>query len=200
MADSAKAAARISTPSRPSERDRPSPDAPAPILVLGVGNPSRGDDALGPQLIGRLQRRQAEGRLAGVDLLTDFQLQIEHSLDLCGRERVIIVDAAMGLQQAFRLTPVEPASALSWTTHSLTPAGLASLFAALFGPLPRLEQLAIGAQAFALGDGLSQRAARNLERAFDALIEEFEPLPAATVGAGRLIQDETPGRRRRSDQ
>jgi hydrogenase maturation protease len=62
-------------------------------LVLAVGNPSRGDDALGPALLERL--RDAGVDAAGdVELLTDFQLQIEHALDLQGRQAVLFVDAA----------------------------------------------------------------------------------------------------------
>ena len=65
----------------------------APLLVLAVGNPSRGDDALGPLL---LERLQADGWDAGgqVELLCDFQLQVEHTLDLQGRSAVLLVDAA----------------------------------------------------------------------------------------------------------
>ena len=70
--------------------------SPAPLLVLGVGNPSRGDDALGPLFIERaaeaLKERVAAGEL---ELLTDFQLQIEHALDLEGRRRVVFVDASL---------------------------------------------------------------------------------------------------------
>jgi hydrogenase maturation protease len=148
---------------------------PAPILVFGVGNPSRGDDALGPLLIERLQALQADGRLPDVELLTDFQLQVEHTLDLCERQRVIIVDAAVDLDVPCRLTPVEPAPGSSWSTHSLSPAALASLFGSLFGALPRLEQLAIGAESFALGDDLSVLATRHLECALTCLLDELEP-------------------------
>ena len=54
---------------------------PAPRLVIGIGNPSRGDDAIGPLAVERLEALA----LPGVELLTDFQLQVEHALDLIGR-------------------------------------------------------------------------------------------------------------------
>jgi len=62
----------------------------APVLIIGIGNPSRGDDALGPLAAQRL----AELALPGVEVLTDFQLQVEHALDLLGRREAIFVDAA----------------------------------------------------------------------------------------------------------
>ncbi|MCC7218819.1 MAG: hydrogenase maturation protease, partial [Burkholderiales bacterium] len=61
----------------------------APFLVIGIGNPSRGDDALGPLLVERIEAMD----LPGVECLTDFQLQVEHALDLVGREQVVFVDA-----------------------------------------------------------------------------------------------------------
>jgi hypothetical protein len=48
-----------------------------PILVFAWGNPSRGDDALGPLFAERIE---ALG-LPGVECLTDFQLQVEHALE-----------------------------------------------------------------------------------------------------------------------
>ncbi|MBL9110068.1 MAG: hypothetical protein JNM74_12375, partial [Myxococcales bacterium] len=53
----------------------------APVLVIGIGNPSRGDDALGPAVVARLEEL-LRAELAGgqVETLVDFQLQIEHTL------------------------------------------------------------------------------------------------------------------------
>jgi len=64
----------------------------APVLVLAVGNPSRGDDALGPELAARLEA----AALPGVEVIVEFQLQVENALDLVGRERVIFIDAGTG--------------------------------------------------------------------------------------------------------
>ena len=61
----------------------------APILIFTYGNPSRGDDALGPAMYDLLVKHQREtSELGRVELLTDFQLQIEHAVDLQGRESV----------------------------------------------------------------------------------------------------------------
>jgi len=67
--------------------------AVAPLLVLAVGNPSRGDDALGPMLLEALHAEGIDGD-GQVELLGDFQLQIEHVIDLRGRRAVLFVDAA----------------------------------------------------------------------------------------------------------
>ena len=88
-----------------------------PDLIFTWGNPSRGDDALGPALYELLQQEN----LNGVDLLTDFQLQIEHSIDLEGRKRVLFVDASTSANAPFELTRLQPEQDTSYTTHAMSP-------------------------------------------------------------------------------
>lgn len=157
----------------------------APILVIGVGNPSRGDDAIGPRVIAGLQAWQDAGRLAGVALLSAFQLQPEHVLDLAARRRIIVVDAAVGLAEPCRLAAVGLDAAdraragsrhglqLGWTSHQLGPSALLALYRALYGEPPRLELLAVGAQSFDLGADLSATARANLGLALERLRVEL---------------------------
>lgn len=134
----------------------------APRLVLGVGNPSRGDDALGPLLLDRLE---AQG-LRGVECLTDFQLQVEHALDLVGRESVIFVDATVEGEGPFAFQAVEPRRDASATTHALSPAAVLDTYAHVTGlPLPSAHVLAIRGYVFELGAPLSERASANLDAA-----------------------------------
>jgi hydrogenase maturation protease len=141
-----------------------------PILIFACGNPSRGDDALGPALLERVAQRQAEGRFADCDLLTDFQLQVEHALDLIGRARVVFVDAAAFGPDACALTPVVPAPALTYTTHAMTPGGVLRVLAQIHaGPPPLAWLLAIRGYAFDLGEPLSPGALANLGAALALL-------------------------------
>ena len=171
-------------------RCRASGDRTAPVLVIGIGNPSRGDDALGPVLISRLQQWQDAGWLEDVELLNDFQLQIEHVLDLADRERVIVVDAAASLDAPYRLLPIStetmdsgstPAAVLGWTTHRLAPNALLALYRSLHGEPPPLDLLAIGGCSFELGAALSAKAAANLEVATEWLLFELQCLPTCTA-------------------
>ncbi len=136
---------------------------PNPVLIFGYGNPSRGDDALGPLLLERLQARPLPGPPS---LLTDFQLQIEHALDLTGRQRVLFVDASADAPAPFRYGPLQPALDPSFTTHALTPAALLHVYGQLGqGPPPPCRMLAIRGYRFDLGAPLSPAAERNLARA-----------------------------------
>lgn len=136
-----------------------------PILIIGVGNPSRGDDALGPLLIERLQTL----RLPGVELLTDFQLQVEYALDLQDRLQVIFVDASVNTTPPFTFTPVHATEDDSFSSHALSPGAVLHAYRKLLGVPPASAVLAIHGEAFELGESLSGAAARNLEAAIEWL-------------------------------
>jgi hydrogenase maturation protease len=139
------------------------------LLVMACGNPSRGDDALGPLLVERLGLDAGLQR-AGVTTLTDFQLQIEHVLDLSGRERVIFVDAAMSGPEPFAFVPLRPSPDASYSTHALSPGALLWLYRKVTGEEPPPARLiAVRGYGFELGAPLTQRASANLERALGFL-------------------------------
>ncbi|WP_295882276.1 hydrogenase maturation protease [uncultured Thiohalocapsa sp.] len=153
----------------------PEPDpgqagARAPRLVIGVGNPARGDDAIGPLLLQRLRDQLAGDPCAGeVALLDAYQLQPEHALDLRGRRETIIVDAAAAGTAPFTHTRVVPEPTPTITTHSLSPAALAGMHQRLFGSAPALTVLAVRGERFELGAPLSAHATRHLAAALDWL-------------------------------
>ena len=142
---------------------------PAPILVIGIGNPSRGDDALGPLALERL----AALELPDVELLADFQLQVEHALDLEGRREVIFIDASVAAAAPFEFGPVAPAADASATTHALSPAAVLDTYRRVIGVPPPARVLAIRGQAFELGDPLSARAAKHLDLAVAMLAQRL---------------------------
>lgn len=144
----------------------------APTLVFACGNPSRGDDALGPLLIERLSAgpESRQDRDQAFDLLWDFQWQVEHALDLKGRRRVVLVDAALSGPEPYAFMPVTPEPVLGITTHALSPGGLLRVYLAVVGgPLPDCRLLAVRGYGFELGAGLSAGAAANLAAAEQCL-------------------------------
>ena len=144
--------------------------AAAPFLLIGIGNPSRGDDAIGPLIIERLEGQ----RLPGTELLTDFQLQVEHALDLVGRDEVIFIDAAVSGPEPFSFAPVTPAEDASTSTHTLSPAAvLDALQRVTEARQPAAYVLAVRGYGFELGAPLSEKAAENLEAALRMLISRL---------------------------
>lgn len=133
------------------------------ILIFGYGNLSRGDDALGPLLIEYIQKNAA---FTGLDLITDFQLQIEHALDLEGRDLVLFVDAAVDCDQPFELNRLAPEQDKSYTTHAMSPASVLSVFQRVVHKQPPPCFLfSVQALSFELGDDLSDQARVNLSLA-----------------------------------
>ena len=140
--------------------------ARAPVLVLAVGNPSRGDDALGPELAARLEA----AAIPGVEVITEFQLQVENALDLDGRERVIFVDAGTGTPGPFELRRITAAADFLHTSHAISPeAVLATYRRVTDKEPPEAWVLCVRGESFELGEGLSAGAAANLEAAWERL-------------------------------
>ena len=136
-------------------------------LVFAWGNPSRGDDALGPRFIEGLEALAVSHpewqRFAA---LTDFQLQIEHALDLRGRQRVLFVDASVACTAPFAVSSIGPARDASFSSHALTPQALLQVYRDVDGDEPPPAQLlAIRGERFELGEGLSASARAHLDAA-----------------------------------
>ena len=139
----------------------------AATLVFAWGNPSRGDDALGPSFAAALQDSAAGNPHWGdFECLTDFQLQIEHALDLRHRRRVLFVDASLSCAPPFSVTPLVPARDTSFSTHALSPQAVLQVFRDIEGTEPPPAQLlAIRGTRFELGEDLSPAAREHLAAA-----------------------------------
>ncbi len=135
--------------------------------MLAVGNPSRGDDAVGPLLAERLQALA----LPGVDVLVDFQLQVEHALDVAGRERVIFIDACVDADQPWVLREPVADARYAHTSHALSPSQVLETHRRVVGgDAPPAFLLGIRAGCFELGAELSADAARACEAAWPTLL------------------------------
>ena len=133
---------------------------PKPVLLFGYGNLSRGDDALGPLLLEYVERHCG---LDAIEILSDFQLQIEHALDLDNRRLVLFVDASIACIDAFDFTVLKPARDKSYTTHAMSPAAVLDVYQSIKKQTPPpCFLLSIKAEKFELGDGLSANAETNL--------------------------------------
>jgi hydrogenase maturation protease len=148
-----------------------------PILLLGYGNPSRGDDALGVLLLERIP----EACLHSVELLTDFQLQIEHALDLKQRQLVLFADASVANTQPIHFRQLHAVIDNSYTTHAMNPASVMQVYSDIEKTAPPpCFLLTMQAVQFELGDGLSAIAEESLRQAV-ALVEKLFAEPNLTT-------------------
>jgi hydrogenase maturation protease len=149
----------------------------APTLIIGYGNPSRGDDALGPSALDEIERRMARHSDWGqIELVTDFQLQIEFVTDLFERRQVIFIDADVDVDgdvdrdKPFSFGPLVAKADASFTSHALSPASLLMVYRNYYGcDAPPCFLLGIRAYEFELGTPISAAARDNLDAAMTML-------------------------------
>ena len=130
-------------------------------LVIGIGNPLRGDDG-----VGALLAEQAGGRSV-------HQLTPELAAELAELEAVLFIDAwlapAGGPPQ---LVEVIPAGAGAPDTHRLESAQLLAISQALYGRAPAACLLQVPAHAFEHGNTLSAQLQAALPQA-QALMQDW---------------------------
>lgn len=140
-----------------------------PILVFAYGNISRGDDALAPLLVEKLKNESLKFACGHpVTYLCDYQIQVEHILDLQGCERVLLIDAHQSLARPFTFELLKPKLETSYTTHGMSPASLLHSYEKTLGERAPLSYLlAVQGQEFNLGESLSLLAQISLDQAFE---------------------------------
>lgn len=151
---------------------------PTRLVIFGYGNPSRGDDALGPRLLDRAAELAATRGLQPA-LVEDFQLQVEDALELVGMDLALFLDAAASGPSPFAFRRLAPAADPTYTSHAISPEAVLHAFRQVrrADPPPAFV-LAVRGEAFELGEGLSEPALANQEAAMSFL--------------GRLLDDPRP--------
>lgn len=141
------------------------------LVVLGWGNPGRGDDALAPLLCERLEAWLPTSPVAGrVAVVQDFQLQVEHALDLVDRPLVLFIDAEVGLAAPCQLRRQPPGGCFGPSSHAISPASVLDVYRRIHGhDAPPAFLLGVAGADFTLGADLSAPARENLERAWALL-------------------------------
>lgn len=131
------------------------------MLVLGYGNPGRGDDGLGPRIA---EEVEALG-LSGVWADADYQLQIEDSVALSEADIAVFVDAARDGDDGFRVCRLEPRPRTRFSSHMLDPEALLAITRQSFGSAPRAWLVAVRGYGFDLTESFTEGARRNYRAA-----------------------------------
>jgi hydrogenase maturation protease len=133
-------------------------------LLVGFGNPLRGDDGVARHAVESLPPACIP---AGTRVLSCHQLAPELAHDVAGSARVVFVDAqASGVPGRVRVRRVrEEAAAPSAFTHHFEPGHLLHLARLLLGAGPREGWIiTISGGEFGHGEGLSPRVAAAVPR------------------------------------
>ena len=130
-------------------------------LVVGYGNPLRGDDGVGQALAAALAKT-ATGTL---DVIGCHQLTPELAERLATVDLVIFVDAdTEGQPGSFRVTSIPQSTTQhgSSLVHHVNPAALLLLSRQIYGRSPEAFIVTVAAGSFALNEGLSEPVAAAL--------------------------------------
>ena len=122
-------------------------------LVVGYGNPLRGDDAVGWHAAAALA---ADPWPADTDVVTHHQLTPELAEDIATARTAVLIDAKLGDPAGcVAIREVAPAPGSSWS-HQLRPEDVVGLAHALFGAVPPVFLVTVTGAHFGYGNRLSR--------------------------------------------
>ena len=137
------------------------------LLIIGYGNPLRGDDGIGPAAADRLRNFWGN---QSIDIVSLHQLTPELAEPISMAERIVFIDAAVGpVAGSILEREIDPGELPRVFTHHATPAGLLAMARSLYGRAPHATFLTVTGAQFDLGAGLSQPA----EAAVSAVVERL---------------------------
>jgi hydrogenase maturation protease len=141
------------------------------VLLLGIGNPGRRDDGLGPALAERIERLN----LPDVAVDADYQLTVDDAADAAKADVLIVADADATGAEPYSFKPIAATDHLEFSSHSVEPGGVLGLCETAFGHKPEAFILGIRGYEFdTMVEGLTDKAASNIEEAQQFLVRLLE--------------------------
>jgi hydrogenase maturation protease len=133
------------------------------VLIIGYGNPLRGDDGIGPRAAEALADRWAESE---VRVETSHQLLVEMAPLAAESDFVVFIDAGRdGEPGDVRAVPVGSVElGRSSLTHHVTPGTLLAVSRSLYGRRPDAVLATVGGEDFGPGEKLSAKVESALPR------------------------------------
>ena len=151
------------------------------VLVIGFGNPGRLDDGIGPILVEKLEAM----KLNNVTVDSDYQLNVEDAADIAKHDIVVFADAALAGSEPFFFAQLTPQPALGFSSHSVEPEVVLHMAREMFGA--NTLGFALGVRGYEFnefGEGLSDKAQKNVEAAIEFLVK--------TIKSGEFKEEGTP--------
>jgi hydrogenase maturation protease len=141
-------------------------------LIIGYGNPLRGDDGIGWVAARELLERYAAHR--ELEVLTEHQLTPELAVEIPRFERVILIDAGIegkpGNVECQRIdTGLQPPQSIS---HHLSPQSLLVLAQECYQANPEAYLITITGENFGYVESLSETINHSLQKVYQ-MIEDL---------------------------
>ena len=153
-------------------------DIPERILIYAYGNPGRQDDGLGNRFVEELGKWIDDKNIQGIEIESNYQLNIEDSVKVSEKDIVIFVDASNEDIKDIHFSVVEPSEGRSeFTTHSASPAFVLALCIRLYDKHPKTYLLQIRGYEWEFKEGLSAKAEKNLQKALEFVEGRLQERP-----------------------
>jgi hydrogenase maturation protease len=137
------------------------------VLIVGYGNPLRGDDGVGPEAARRLSCKIHDPE---AEILTELQLKPELAESMSRAEIAIFIDARTDAQPGeIRIEEVVPSGPEPAFTHEFAPPLLLKTAQVLYNRTPRTFLVSVGGENFELSEGLSEAVQNALPEALAAI-------------------------------
>ena len=135
------------------------------ILIMGIGNPLRSDDGVGPFIAQKIK----EKNLPGVKVRAVVQLNIEHLEEVEKYDKILLIDASfLGEGLVFRkVQPIDREQGAS--SHHLSPEFFCTLAQKLYHRHLNLYLCAIRGRNFELGEQLSPEVQLLVPKALEEI-------------------------------
>jgi len=132
------------------------------IIVIGIGNPLRGDDGIGWYTVDRLEE-SLESR--EIEFTKCVELTPEFSEKISRSKFALFIDSRVESQEAEikeeHIVPAEVFPALE--THRLDPAGILAFSRSLYGKIPEAIMLTVEGKSFEYGEEISLETEQRVE-------------------------------------
>ena len=130
-------------------------------LIIGYGNPLRGDDGIGPEAARKLAADTSDPEIV---VLSVHQLTPELADPISKAQIVLFIDAASeGAPGEVRVEKLHPKTPEQSFTHQFDPPMLLAAAELLYGRSPEARLISIAGQSFEFEEGLSAPVARAIE-------------------------------------
>ena len=147
---------------------------PTEVLVIGYGNPLRGDDGVGCVIAEELAKHICDPE-SRVQVVACHQLNPELAEPIAETRAVIFIDASVDLQPGEVRVSSVTADRFSpgVFAHSMKPSALLATASELFGQAPPAKSVGIGVSSFDIGMHLTPKVQRAVSTAVAAVEKEI---------------------------
>ncbi len=148
----------------------------ADVLIIGYGNPLRGDDGVGCVVAEEIAKRICDPE-SKVQVVACHQLNPELAEAIADTRAVIFVDASVDLKPGeVKVSVVSPDRfSPAGITHHMKPSALLATASELFGQAPPAKAVVIGAASFDMGMQLTPQVRGAVKQALKVIEKEIAP-------------------------